>query len=208
MSRDENLAAGKAAIAAVDSLGHSSNNRGEKNGLDQGDADTIEQAAFGIYSTTSMAMLDALGNPREEPRFVAQVAAPCAVAQQLSFANCEGRAALALVHCGQKSTARPLELFSSLEGDHVFLVIGRKSGKIMDVSSWNDDAVVCDPWAGSCYPAAELPMRVTQEPLKAVTEGSTRFSQCFEHTEPAWPPRGMNPVMANQHITAVTKRWS
>ena len=41
---------------------------------------------------------------------------------------------------------RPLD-WVQLEGaDHMFVIIGRKAGKINNYKSWGSEAVICDPW--------------------------------------------------------------
>lgn len=40
-------------------------------------------------------------------------------------------------------------------GDHAFDVLNRTSGDIHDITTWNDDAVVCDGWAGVAYTIAQ-----------------------------------------------------
>ncbi|MBX3708538.1 MAG: hypothetical protein KIT56_01455 [Gammaproteobacteria bacterium] len=40
-------------------------------------------------------------------------------------------------------------------GDHSFVVLNRTSGEIQNISTWNDDAVICDPWIGVSYTIAQ-----------------------------------------------------
>jgi len=48
----------------------------------------------------------------------------------------------------------PIETITIRGGDHTFLVIGRDpTTEVSDISSWNPEAVICDPWSQSCYPA-------------------------------------------------------
>ncbi len=51
----------------------------------------------------------------------------------------------------------PIEPFVIEGRDHVFLVIGRSRASVdRNYKEWGADALICDPWSGSCYPAALL----------------------------------------------------
>lgn len=39
--------------------------------------------------------------------------------------------------------------------DHAFVILNRTDGNLDDISTWNDDAVICDPWVGQAYTVAE-----------------------------------------------------
>lgn len=39
--------------------------------------------------------------------------------------------------------------------DHAFVVLNRTVGNLNNISSWNDDAVICDPWVGQAYTIAQ-----------------------------------------------------
>lgn len=93
--------------------------------------------------------------------------------------NCGEQAAVAFQYLRDKFGARPLDYMilnpsnatrklrgeqgggiHSLEsgvcdGDHVFVVIGRTGGNDANMSTWDVEAVACDPWAGVVCPAYE-----------------------------------------------------
>jgi len=53
----------------------------------------------------------------------------------------------------------PIELvkIDPEQGDHVFLIIGRnKKFKLANYKNWGPDAVICDVWAGSYFPASKI----------------------------------------------------
>ncbi|HGK6652029.1 TPA: hypothetical protein ACJ5DZ_003124, partial [Legionella pneumophila] len=42
-------------------------------------------------------------------------------------------------------------------GEHCLIVIGRVSGSDPnDISTWGEEAVICDPWAEKAYPLSEF----------------------------------------------------
>lgn len=40
-------------------------------------------------------------------------------------------------------------------GDHAFVVLDRTAGVVGNIATWNDDAVICDPWVGISYTVAD-----------------------------------------------------
>jgi hypothetical protein len=71
-------------------------------------------------------------------------------------------------HCGELTKAAfcegvnnphvsSLDYCSSSIGKHALLVIGRRKGSDpADMSTWDDDAVICDAWANKRYSIAEF----------------------------------------------------
>jgi hypothetical protein len=50
------------------------------------------------------------------------------------------------------------EIFTIENGDHSFVVLGRKPGSDPnDYTTWGEDAVICDPWLGIAYFPQDLP---------------------------------------------------
>jgi hypothetical protein len=115
------------------------------------------------------------------------------------FGNCEVQASVAFDYLAKKGV-RPLEMIyfapppnfqakhinlpvtgtqATLEAvDHTFVVIGRDAtSNVKDYTTWNMDAVVCDPWAKRCYFARHL--IAESELLKGVTGGVTETGQKY-----------------------------
>jgi hypothetical protein len=171
MALQENLALALEVINAIDALGYQSSNRGaELDGLSAALSDTRGSFANFMYEQTNVIMQNEIGqNPHEDlSQEIDKILAPAAVGRRLRFANCEGRAALALVYAAKRSLIRPLELCGIVGGDHVFMVIGRTAGVIPNVDGWNDDAVICDPWARDRYAKGQFRTKLDQEPLAGV----------------------------------------
>lgn len=77
------------------------------------------------------------------------------VATSCKAGNCLEMAAVGAEY--GKTLGASITFCSLFHGDHAFLVIGRdKSSKILDYPNWGENAVLCDPWSGACYPANEL----------------------------------------------------
>lgn len=70
--------------------------------------------------------------------------------------NCYEQANLAFDYLVKQGIS-PVELFSMIYGDHVFVVIGRNPNtNAADPTTWNADAIICDPWAGEVYSAKDF----------------------------------------------------
>lgn len=70
--------------------------------------------------------------------------------------NCGEQAAIAFCWLIDRGF-RPADYMIRVNADHAFVVIGRKvTGSSNDPKSWGADAVVCDPWDGSSYPASQI----------------------------------------------------
>lgn len=81
--------------------------------------------------------------------------------------NCGQFARVGLQYAIDRATSQRVEMFYVTGGDHVFLVIGRKKDSDPnDTQTWGPDAVICDPWVSSCFPAKlikeMLPSKVLQ----------------------------------------------
>lgn len=190
MSLQTNLEVAAAAIAAVRALNYKSSNRGEaRDGLSSALSDTRGKMAGFLYGTTYAGMLEEVGRG-VEPRGLDTFVATAIVAKRLQFGNCEARAALALIYAAKKHAVRPLELFS-VGDDHAFLVIGRTTGGLGDAASWNDDAVICDPWAEDYYAKGQIQTKVTQAPLADVVGVVATLRQYFDHNAQGWPPAAL-----------------
>jgi len=61
--------------------------------------------------------------------------------------------------------------------DHVLVVIGRLSGTPLTPDAWNEDTVICDPWAKRAYFAYALADEM--QTISRVTNGEKRMTQKF-----------------------------
>ncbi|HAT1981144.1 hypothetical protein [Legionella pneumophila] len=78
------------------------------------------------------------------------------------FGNCGEQAQTAFCYLQSRGVA-PLDYCQTSIGEHCLIVIGRVSGSDPnDISTWGEDAVICDPWAEKAYPLSEF--RVMQSP--------------------------------------------
>jgi len=80
------------------------------------------------------------------------------LSQQFGIGNCEELATEAFFYLLKKKHPHlrvELMSFNKPGGDHAFVVLGRKPGSDEnDVSTWGDEAVICDPWARKIFPAS------------------------------------------------------
>lgn len=54
-----------------------------------------------------------------------------------------------------------IDIYFIHDADHVFIVIGRDiNSDLNDYTTWGKHAMVCDPWSGTIFPAAEMPQRL------------------------------------------------
>lgn len=61
--------------------------------------------------------------------------------------NCGVQSAMAFVRLRDHSKAFPLDWMQIAGGDHAFVIVGRKSQTEPGApATWNDEAIVCDPW--------------------------------------------------------------
>lgn len=78
-------------------------------------------------------------------------------AEKYNVGNCGEMACVGLKYAIDHSKNRRVEIFQIDNGDHWFLVIGRKNGTDpADYEHWGEDAIVCDPWSSSCYSASQI----------------------------------------------------
>lgn len=80
------------------------------------------------------------------------------LAKEYKIGNCDELSIVGYQY-GQslQSNENQIEIFKILNGDHVFLVIGRdKRSLVHDFSKWGPSSVVCDVWTGACYPGTEI----------------------------------------------------
>jgi len=74
---------------------------------------------------------------------------------KFSLGNCLEIAKVALYSCLKQGCFA--EIFHLTNGDHAFVVVGRKrDSDPSDSKTWGPDAIVCDPWDDRCYPASQL----------------------------------------------------
>lgn len=68
--------------------------------------------------------------------------------------NCGVQSAVAFVRLRDHWKVFPLDWIQVKQGDHGFVVVGRDgTTNAADPASWNDEAVVCDPWKNLVQPA-------------------------------------------------------
>lgn len=83
-------------------------------------------------------------------------------AEEAHLGNCSEKCAVALKFLSScKPADFQAEICHILDGDHSFIVLGRKPGSDQaDYTTWGPDAVVCDPWTKQCYFARQIPERL------------------------------------------------
>lgn len=83
------------------------------------------------------------------------------VCREHPIGNCSEMATVGFQYAKTISCPYTIEMFSIINGDHWFLVIGRKEGSDPnDFQTWGDAAVVCDSWASDCYSATLISVRL------------------------------------------------
>ena len=172
----------KKAVTHVKKLNIQSNNIGTGE-LSQGMLDDMGTFINGQFGIIHSELISKFGDTSGQ----SNIMAPAIVGRKFSWGNCESKAALAFIYLGENGVT-PIEVMS-VGDDHILLVLGRdQKGKIPDLSTWGEKAVVCDPWADDAYGAQLLRTKVTQPPLAAVVGATLRISQTFEHVGTKWPP--------------------
>lgn len=74
-------------------------------------------------------------------------------AETAQAGNCGEQAAVAFAYLLRKGV-HPLDYMSRTNGDHAFVVVGRRAGSdATKVETWGAGAFVCDPWYGQVFPA-------------------------------------------------------
>lgn len=84
-----------------------------------------------------------------------------ACSKKYSLGNCNELAFMALHYLASKYPDYRSEVFSLSAGNHVFVVIGREvNSEIADIATWGENAMICDPWANTVFPASEYLTRL------------------------------------------------
>ncbi len=79
------------------------------------------------------------------------------VAKEHKIGNCGEHSAIAYTYLKNEKNLRKLDYLALVNGDHAFVVIGRKPGSdVTDPTTWGDAAVVCEPWGKTYYPAIQV----------------------------------------------------
>lgn len=79
-----------------------------------------------------------------------------AIAESTGCGNCGEQSAAAFVYLRDRGV-RPLDFMHFINHDHAFVVLNRlKESDESKPLTWGDAAVVCDPWKGRSYKAADL----------------------------------------------------
>jgi hypothetical protein len=172
----------KKALMHVKKLNIQSNNIGTGE-LSPGMLDDMGRFLNGQFGIIHSELISKYGDTNGQ----SNIMAPAIVGRKFSWGNCEAKAALAFIFLGENGVT-PIEVMS-VGDDHILLVLGRnQKGKIPDLSTWGETAVVCDPWADDAYGAQLLRTKATQPPLADVVGATLRISQTFEHVGTKWPP--------------------
>lgn len=83
-----------------------------------------------------------------------------AKAEATGCGNCGEQAAIAFIQLAQRKIV-PLDYMARNHADHAFVVIGRARGSRAEIhTTWGPEAIVCDPWDGKAYPAADIPTKM------------------------------------------------
>jgi hypothetical protein len=109
----------------------------------------------------------------------ASIKAAALLVVQHRAGNCQEQAALAFDKLARLGV-RPVELMGVYLQDHVLVIAGRLQGALgqqCNFRAWNEDAVVCDPWAKRAYFVTELEDEM--QTIRSVTNGETRMGQKF-----------------------------
>lgn len=79
------------------------------------------------------------------------------VAKKYKMGNCGEQAAIAYTYLKKEKNLRKIDYLVLVNGDHVFVVIGKDPlADINDPGKWGKAAVVCEPWGKRYFPAEEL----------------------------------------------------
>jgi hypothetical protein len=80
--------------------------------------------------------------------------------EETGCGNCMEQSAVAFTYL-LRLGVRPLDWMQITNGDHAFVVVGRKSDSVdSDPESWGVDAAVCDPWYKAAYAASQIHSRL------------------------------------------------
>lgn len=186
----------RAAIDHVDSLKMRSNNRSFR--LDG----VCDRAGRALGVAANMQFGAILGELIDEHPALADdtlasaLVAPVLAGRKLRFGNCEARAGEAFLYLA-KQGVYPLECMAVVNGDsdHVFVVLGRDQATAIPNGQWNADAVICDPWARSCYKASLLREQLALPIFQGIIDPPPyEFVQTCERPDGPWPPKALRHV--------------
>jgi hypothetical protein len=77
-------------------------------------------------------------------------------AEQAGCGNCGEQSAIAFAYLSRKGV-RPIDWARVANGDHAFVIIGRKKNSdIADYKTWGAVAVVADPWGNGAFEAKDM----------------------------------------------------
>ncbi len=177
----------KEAVAHVKGLNIQSSNIGTGE-LPDSQLDEMGSFLNKQFGIVYMGLMDQCGS---DVRGLDSLMTPALLGRKFSWGNCETKSALGFIYLAQKNVT-PIEMMS-VGDDHVLIVLGRKqSGKIPDISTWGEEAVVCDPWAGESYAAVHLPAKMNQAPLQDAVGSSKTIMQTYEFLPGQnWPPKDL-----------------
>jgi hypothetical protein len=96
-------------------------------------------------------------NEEDSPATVeAWIVRTAAIAESAGCGNCGEQAAVAFIYLRDRGV-HPVEYAHFVNHDHAFVVLNRsKDSDESKPSTWGNDSIVCDPWKGRAYKAAEL----------------------------------------------------
>ena len=90
--------------------------------------------------------------------------------------NCEEFSYVALYKLNEMNLNLTGEIYRISNGNHCFLVIGRKKGSdLTDWRTWGEQAVICDAWFGDVFSVKEIPSKL----IDATEYGDASKSLCF-----------------------------
>ncbi|WP_203108388.1 hypothetical protein [Legionella bononiensis] len=81
--------------------------------------------------------------------------------KKYGYGHCGELAQAVFIHLIDKGIA-PVDMCYTTVGRHALLVLGRKSDSDpADISTWGDEALICDPWANMIYPVSQFRAKQT-----------------------------------------------
>lgn len=114
------------------------------------------------YKESSLGVRDVIQSEREkriargEDKNLAYHNSIVAVTSKYSLGNCQELAHQALEYILKNHKNIRAELFRMQNGDHVFVVINRKSkSDPANPLTWGSNAIICDPWMNIIFHASE-----------------------------------------------------
>jgi hypothetical protein len=79
------------------------------------------------------------------------------------------------------------EIVQTKDETHALIIFGRlRNSDLDDPATWGNDAVICDPWANSCYPASRM-----KDNLRAFSQDEKRINHQIEIS---LPDENLSPV--------------